>query len=207
MSRDLPEDERELVELAASCDDIAFCALLERFGGLLSHVVSRSTSDPEVREDLQSEIIARLLSRRKKALRDWRPTASFGAYLAAIGSRHCHTWARRNGRIESVGAHSLRANTSHMPSNLLDQVVPGSDAPDPESSLSRKERAAVLRRAMGALSDADRLVLKLRFADDLSGPAIAEMLGVSHVAARQRIFRALRRLERVLAETAGDYFE
>jgi RNA polymerase sigma factor (sigma-70 family) len=94
-----------------------------------------------------------------------------------------------------------------MAPDVLDSVVPSSDTQQPQTALDQKERAEVLSRAIGGLSDADRLVLKLRFADDLSGPLVAEILDISHTAARQRIFRALRRLERELADAAGDYFE
>lgn len=206
MSSDLPDDEQGLVELAASCSDAAFCELMRRFQRLLAHAVSRSTNDPEDRRDLHSEIIVRLLSQQKKPLRDWRPTAPFGAYLAAIASRHCYNWADRKGLLAHKPPRSLESATSLVEPQALDDLRTQSASFDPPAALDHSERVRLLHRAVGRLPDADRLILKLRFGDDLSGPIIADLLGVSHGAARQRILRALRRLERELAEIEPGYF-
>jgi len=57
---------------------------------------------------------------------------------------------------------------------------------------------------MDRLSVRDRLVLKLRFAEGLSGPAIAEALSISHNAANLAVLKALRRLERILTTAAPE---
>jgi RNA polymerase sigma factor (sigma-70 family) len=207
MSRHLPEDERELVELAASCNDDAFSALMTRFQRLMAHIISRTTNDPEDRQDLRSEIIARLLTNRKKPLRDWRPTAPFAAYLGAIASRHCYSWSAQRGLIDAHPGRCLSANTSTVEPELLDHFTAESSVDTPVDALDRSERAELLRTAISQLPDDDRLILKLSFLDEYSGPTIADILGISHGAARQRIFRALRRLERILSETEPGYFE
>lgn len=60
----------------------------------------------------------------------------------------------------------------------------------------RVEAEADLRELMALVSPDDALVLQLSFEEDLDGVAVAQRLGVSHAAARQRQCRALSRLKR-----------
>ena len=51
-----------------------------------------------------------------------------------------------------------------------------------------------LERALAALGDRDREVIALRFGGDLSGPEIAELLGLSLANVQQILSRSLRRM-------------
>jgi RNA polymerase sigma factor (sigma-70 family) len=64
--------------------------------------------------------------------------------------------------------------------------------------LDAEQRAAALRQAIASLSDAERLLLRLRFWDDLSIAEIAGRLGMRYSAVAVRLFRAQRRLRSAL---------
>lgn len=61
-----------------------------------------------------------------------------------------------------------------------------------------------LRRALGELSIDDRVILLLRFAEDLDVPAIALTLGLRLGTAKARLSRATMRLREVLDTEPGD---
>jgi len=73
--------------------------------------------------------------------------------------------------------------------------------PDPERLASIEERRARLRLALEQLPPDDRLLLRLRFGQDLSLEQVARVAGLSNLhMARRRIESALARLAAALAE-------
>lgn len=190
--------EEELIRRAAHCgDDGAFCSLMELHRRHLGVIVARFASCQADREDLQSEVIERLLANDRRALKQWKPIASFRAYLTTIAVRHCITWLQR--RTPEVGPSLLPG--SHEGDNRLDLVtdVAAADTKDvPDSVIDQIVTREILHDALMELSPPDRLVLALRFEEGMNGPTIARVLGISHNAVRQRVFKALRRLTEVL---------
>lgn len=191
MSQRLPSDDTDLIRLAASCDDEAFCEVIDRFDRYIASALRRYAHLPTDREDLRSEIVTKLLANRKRALRAWEPRASFGAYIATIAARHCMDWLRQRGRLPRARL----ADADSGPDCLLEEIIPAEDEAEPEHFMEACERRESIRAAIDELSSDDRLVLYLRFDQELTGVEIAELLGISHGAARQRLFRAVRRLE------------
>jgi RNA polymerase sigma-70 factor (ECF subfamily) len=87
-------------------------------------------------------------------------------------------------------------------SGLLDQIderlLPTYDGPE-EQIIGSPE----LTEALGRLNDREREVLALRFGGDLSGPQIAELLGVTLANVQQISSRSLRRLRELLEQGGG----
>ena len=73
-------------------------------------------------------------------------------------------------------------------------------APSPSQQLEARELAQRLGRAVAGLAEADREILLLRHAEDLSFREIACLLDIEPAAARKRFGRALIRLQNVLIE-------
>lgn len=202
MAGRLPSDDTELIRLAASCSKDAFCEVVNRFERYMTLVIARFASRPIDREDLRSEVVAKLLTNKKRALKAWEPRASFGAYLATIAARHCMDWIRRSGRLPRV---ALPIGDGETPDILLEETISSDDADEPERFMEACQRRESLRQAIDELSADDRLVLYLRFDQELTGVEISELLGISHGAARQRLFRAVRRLEDRVEQICPEY--
>jgi RNA polymerase sigma factor (sigma-70 family) len=86
-----------------------------------------------------------------------------------------------------------RRNHDRAPEPLEDHDPPGD--PGPQEVLAR---SAELHQALTQLSQREREVLALRFGGDLSGPEIAELMGLSLANVQQITSRALRALRRQL---------
>ncbi len=196
-------EERKLVKRAANCDDDAFCAVRDRYEQHLRVLVARYAPTRTDREDMYSEIIARLLADDKRALRMWEPIAPFGAYLTTIAIRHCLSWLDRHSRTPSTV--TLSAGTENGDEReLLQELIAGERSDNPEHVIARRERREMMHEALMELSDSDRLVLALRYDQAMSGPEIGESLGITPNAARQRIYKALQRLAAILEEREPD---
>ncbi len=196
---DKRSEEDRLVERAANCDNDAFCALLDRYRQHLRVLVARYAPTRTDLDDMHAEIVARLLADRKRALRMWKPIAPFAAYLTTISVRHCLNWLERNSRRPQTVL--LSAGDPHAGEReMLQELIEGDDDGRPDRLVVRHERRDAMARALMELSHSDRLVLALRFDQGMTGPEIGRALGITPGAARQRIFKALRRLAAVIAE-------
>ena len=74
MAGRLPSDDTELIRLAASCSKDAFCEVIDRFERYITLVIARFAPRQTDREDLRSEVVAKLLARKKRALKAWEPS-------------------------------------------------------------------------------------------------------------------------------------
>ena len=70
----------------------------------------------------------------------------------------------------------------------------------PNSALAREDRHALLRQAIGELSDNDRQIIILRHFDDMDNAECAQALGIEPKAASIRYVRALERLQKKLLQ-------
>ena len=70
----------------------------------------------------------------------------------------------------------------------------------PNSVLAREDRHALLRQAIGELSENDRQIIILRHFDDMDNADCARVLGIEPKAASIRYVRALERLQQKLME-------
>lgn len=85
--------------------------------------------------------------------------------------------------------------------SILKMAAPAEDAPAPSGI---DEGAMDLRLAVGKLPVDMKLAIVLRFYLDLSFDEVARILGVSNVAARARVYRALQRLRVEIPEMSTD---
>ena len=70
----------------------------------------------------------------------------------------------------------------------------------PNSVLAREDRHALLRQAIGELSENDRQIIILRHFDDMDNAECAQALGIEPKAASIRYIRALERLQKKLVQ-------
>ncbi len=93
---------------------------------------------------------------------------------------------------------ALRRKTRRREVAMEKDVV---DARTPDAPLLARESRERVSSALEALPAGARDVLLLKFRENLSGPQIAEALGVSLAAAWQQLSRALKLLKSKLSET------
>ena len=195
-------DEPDLVRVAGECDDDAFMALHQRHQRRLRFTVSRFAEARADREDLEADVVGLLLANQKRALRHWRPLATFAAYLTTIAVNHCLRWRKRQERLPGAGLPELPDGDPLSLDEELAVLGATDDGPTPEEQVLQSADESLVLEALRELSDRDRLLLQLRFWEGLDGPAIADMMAMKPGTARKALYDALRRLERAVAELA-----
>ena len=176
-----------------------------RHSRLFLHMARLVMPDRDGTMDAYAYLLEELRRDDFRALRAYTPDnrSRLTTWLAVIARRtSVDFYRRRYGRIRGEGrarhvqaARAARRNLALLPG----WTSPSIDIPDPvngnpEGHLREAELTDALDAERAQLSPADRLLLQLRFDEDLSAPAIASILGMPSP------FHVYRRLKTVCDE-------
>ena len=146
-----------------------FWVLVERHGDELLAHARRMAGDQHAEDVLQDALL--------RALR---------AYPRLRHARHLRAWLYRITTTAAIDSH--RRARRELPTDDV-PAVPTEDTYDD----------GAFEALIAPLPDGARAALRLRFVDDLDYEGIADRLGISAVAARQRVSTAVRTLRERLA--------
>lgn len=170
-----------LVERALH-DRRMFGALYERYADRLYRYALQRCATPEEADDVVSETMLAAL----ETLHRFDPArGSFAAWLFTIAARRAADQHRRRARF-------WRAIARRQPDPApLDETT---------ELVLRHDDYRMVRAGLTALSDSERELLLLRYAAELSGREIGDILNITEANVRVRLQRARQRL----AEQLGD---
>jgi RNA polymerase sigma-70 factor (ECF subfamily) len=172
------EKEKELVLKAGTSMD-AFAELYEHYvDGIYGYVLRRvgNASDAE-------DITARTFEKALGGIGEFKwKGASFCSWLVRIAANNVIDHYRREGKAKMVD---------------LEEVLPQLEASDnPTRGIERQEENRLLLRAMLSLPEKYRVVIELKFIDEMDNQVIADTIGCSKGNLAVRLHRALKALRR-----------
>jgi RNA polymerase sigma factor (sigma-70 family) len=182
----------------------AWAAFAAEHSALLLHVAHRLGSDHDAVMDRYVFILDALRRDDCRRLRQYAADGrgKFTTWLMVVARRLClDEYRRRFGRPQGDVA---AASADHWTErrrliNLLAEELGATELAGPvdavpDVALQRSELRALLEAALARLDPADRLVLRMRFVDDLSVPQIARLLGEGSP------FQHYRRIDKLLGQ-------
>jgi RNA polymerase sigma-70 factor (ECF subfamily) len=178
--------ESDLIRQAQAGQAQAFSALVEAHQRFVYNLALRTLGDPQEAEDVAQESFVRAWL----ALPNFRGAARFATWLYRIVTNLCYTRLPRLRRELSVLGEERLDDFSE------DDVTPG----DPAASLDAAERRAFLHRQIDRLPESYRLLITLRYQQDLSYEEIASVVSLPLGTVKTGLFRAKERLRRALAD-------
>lgn len=182
--RDAPvRHDAELVAAIRRGDVRAFERLFREHYQPLCRFAARLVDDASQAEDLVQSVFTTLWANRAA----WTVERSERAYLfTAVRNAAFNHRRHRSVRLdwERAAAHAA----------LADRPA----APDPDAILARKEMADELARALATLPARCRMVMELRWRDQLSYAEIAEVMGISVKGVENQLARGLDRVRAAL---------
>jgi RNA polymerase sigma factor (sigma-70 family) len=179
-----------LTALARDGDSAAMGELYTRHFETTVHGAGRYASHTHSAEDLASEAFTGMLL----ALRQGRgPSENVAGYLAVAARNAAFSHHRR--RLHPASAAATE------PDQLERRAHPARSALE---ELLARESAEVIDEVLGRLPPRWREVLVLTFFDELSGPEVAQHLGISATAVRALRHRARRAFGDAFAEAMGE---
>ena len=139
-------------------------------------------------EDLAQELTAQCFERALSRLHTLRDRGAFGGWLFRIART-------------TVAGHYRRRRPLVSLDQLGEQAAVETQAgPGPEAYVVASQEVTALKDALQDLSEREQEIIRLRFVAGVTNRAIAKMMGLREGNVAVILFRALRKLRRVLEE-------
>ncbi len=181
------QEDHHLMKAVRKGDVGKLATLYARHQRPLFNFFLRLTSSRPAAEDLVHDVFTRILKYRSS----YADGESFTPWMYRI-ARNAHIEEARRRRLEVVAG---------QPETVRE---PMSRDPGPEQQAEFGENVALLRRALAALPEDKREVLVLSRFQNLRYDEIARILDCEVGAVKVRVYRAVRQLEQIYHELAGE---
>jgi RNA polymerase sigma-70 factor (ECF subfamily) len=174
-----------LIARIAGGDRLAMQVLFARHHVRVFRFVLRLVRNEATAEDLISEVF----------LDVWRQAGRFEGRSAVT------TWMLSIARFKSLSALRRRPD-EELDDEAAEQIEDHAD--DPEVALAKKDKGAVLRQCLSALSAEHREVIDLAYYHEKSVEEVAEIVGIPEATVKTRMFYARKKLSELLKERGID---
>lgn len=162
----------------------AFQTLIQLFGPRVIRIVRKMVAGFHDGEDLYNEIWLKVAQNLHK----YDPSLPFHAWLYRITSNACIDFLRKKKDIVLDDEQLYH----HV------QKYPLSQTNNPESTLLTKEFYSELHELLAQLDETDRIIMTLRFMEDMSYEAIGEIVHMSKNTVGTRLFRARKQIREIM---------
>ncbi|MGA8224585.1 MAG: sigma-70 family RNA polymerase sigma factor [Candidatus Acidiferrales bacterium] len=170
-------------------DDASFDLLLQKYRTPLVNFLYRMVRDAATAEDLAQEVFLRVYRARKQ----YSPSAKFTTWLFRIAT--------------NLALNSVRDNRYRRMQVSLDAPVEEDEAPIQlpakdmrmDEHMVERDRAQIIRRAVAALPEKQRVAVLLHKYEEMDYGEIAKILDCSESALKSLLFRAYETLRVQLA--------
>ena len=180
----MPDAERALIDRAQQGDHDAFAALVNEHQRYVYNLALRVLRDENEALDLAQETFVRAWS----ALPNFRGQSKFRTWLYRIVTNLCYN------RLPG-----LRRSLNALGDAVVEEIPnPDSKSGNPARKLEMQELREHLRQAVDDLDERYRLLIALRYQDELSYDEIASTLNLPLGTVKTGLFRAKERLRRAL---------
>ncbi|MDZ4717621.1 MAG: sigma-70 family RNA polymerase sigma factor [Roseiflexaceae bacterium] len=182
-------EEIFLIEQALGGNHTAFSQLMHNYAGAVYGLAYRMLGSPQDAEDASQEIFLRAYMHLVRFDR----TRRFSTWLLSIGSNYCVDRLRRQ-------------RYSWLTLDDVALVIPSTQR-GPEGRAIDQERREAVRQALQSLPEGYRLVMVLRYWNDLSYQEIAQTTGLTESTIKTRLHRARNMMAKRLSHNGVEVCE
>lgn len=188
------EDYAEVLK-ALGGDQAAYASLFSKYKDSIYYMILKMVHNRDDADDLTVESFGKAFSNLEK----YTPEYAFSTWLFKIASNNTIDFIRKK-RMEVISLDDDQSNESQNISNTV-----SSDHPDPEETFIKKQRALLMREMMETLNPKYRILIQLRFFDELSYDEIARELDLPLGTVKAQLFRAKDLLYQVMKNVKEKY--
>ncbi len=182
-------------------DANAFTELVSRYERRLVRLMQAIGPRADLAEDLAQETFLRVFRARK----NYEAGAKFSTWLFTIAGNVARNSARSLGRRKEVNeVDAPRGNLSQSHPQLLAAIAMDASGLMPERQIEGGERAEIVRAAVGALSERQRMAMMLSRFENMSYLEIAETMNLTTKAVKSLLSRARVNLKEQLQSYIDD---
>jgi len=189
-------EDYELVRKAIDeSDQLAYAELMERYQQSIYHTMYKMVHNRDDAEDLTIEAFGKAF----RKLHTYVPRYAFSTWLFKIATNNAIDFLRKK-RLNMLSIDDPIDNESDQDfSNNLK-----SSALDPEEKYIRKQRKFIMRDLLTKISEKYRIMIELRFFEELSYKEIAKKRNLPIGTVKAQLFRAKELLYDVLKNSSAD---
>ncbi|WP_301108778.1 sigma-70 family RNA polymerase sigma factor [Sporosarcina sp.] len=182
------EEDLKWVREVLAGDKQAYAHIVNKYKNPLYATILRMTRNSQDAQDYVQDAFLKVYSQLDK----YKETGSFSSWLYRVAINHCMDEFRKK-RHQSV------------PSGFVEEVTAGES--QPEVIFMKKEKYRQLERLLATLPEDERLIILLRYANELSYDEISEMTNISLPTVRNKLHRAKKKMRDTVKREGGDYHE
>lgn len=170
----------------------AFEELVLRYQNRLITVLEHLVHNQELAEDLAQDVFLRVYRARKT----YEPGAKFSTWLFTIAHNVARNARRSNFRRKEINV--VATNDDASSTQPMDRLAVAKSGLMPTRQLDKTEMSEIVRQAIDALNDQQRMALLLSKFEEMSYVDIGEAMGLSVPAVKSLLFRARESLREIL---------
>ena len=191
------KEDYDLVKMCIEVkDQSAYAKLLSRYRDSIYFMVLKMVHDPDDADDLTIEEFGKAFNNLDK----YSPDFEFSTWLYKIALNNSIDWIRKR-KLETLSIDEPVESESG--DNYSIEIK--SHSLDPEEKFIKEQRARLMRELIDKLNPKYRMLIEMRFFDELSYEEIAEKTNLPLGTVKAQLFRAKDLLYQILAPKKGRY--
>lgn len=183
------KEDLELVKQATAGDQRAYAKLMSRYKDSIYFLLLKMVHNEDDANDLTIEAFGKAFSNLHK----YTPDFAFSTWLYKIALNNSIDFIRRK-KIETLSIHDAVENEK----GESFEIDIRSTSPDPEERYVRQQRGKILRDVIEKINPKYRLLIELRFFEELSYEEIAQRTSLPLGTVKAQLFRAKNLLYQIL---------
>lgn len=192
-------DDYELVQDAVRGNQKSYEILWSRYRNSVFHAILKMVNNRDDAEDLTIEAMGKAFIK----LPSYAPNYAFSTWLFRIAINNCIDHIRRK-RLQTFSMNEPIEQGSDLD---VSRLIAGTD-PGPEQHIIHEQKLAFVRHLVGQLNDKYRLMIELRYFEELSYEEIADELRLPLGTVKAQLFRAKEMLHQLfLQPSAAAYMD
>jgi len=185
-------------------DISSFEKLVQKHKESIINIIYQFIGERDEAEDLAVEVFLRVYRAAKK----YQAKAKFTTWLYKITTNLCLNEIRKKAKLQTISLSKPISAGEEKEEELIEKIADA--APSPQQILEKKERNALIRKAIDSLPAKQRMATILQIYEGLSYKEISRILGCSVKSVERRLYWARTNLKERLssyltAESSGGF--
>jgi RNA polymerase sigma factor (sigma-70 family) len=174
-------EDYDFVLAAIKGDQKAYTVLMERYRSSIYHMMLKMVNNREDADDLTLEAFGKAFNK----LESYAPKYAFSTWLFKIATNNCIDHIRKKRlNLLSIDEPVENEGSQSFSNNLKASTL------DPEERFIKQQRVKLMRRVMSQLNVKYRLMIELRYFEELTYDEIAKELDIPLGTVKAQLFRA-----------------
>ncbi|WP_257535537.1 RNA polymerase sigma factor [Mesobacillus foraminis] len=181
------EEEMQWITEVLSGNKQAYAQIINKYKDPLYGTILRMTRNQQDAADLVQEVFIKVYHQLGK----FDGQGSFSSWIYRVAINHCMDEFRKK-------RHKMVENEMRE-----DHIR---DSNHPEVIFLKKERNRQLEKLIGCLPEEERMIILLRYVNELSYSEIGELMNLPLATVRNKLHRAKKKLRETIQQEKGGYF-